>query len=133
MILAVGGNELLEPYVTEKTEIIDYGEKLLMPGFVDGHTHMMAYAPKVDLSDAESIEECVEMIREFYEGHKETDCVRAEKWYAANWDGTMPAKQDIDEVVKDVPFLQWIWIFTRYGQTAVCWRRWGFGRIPLKQ
>lgn len=104
VILAVGGNELLEPYVTEKTEIIDYGEKLLMPGFVDGHTHMMAYAPKVDLSDAESIEECVEMIREFYEGHKETDCVRAEKWYAANWDGTMPAKQDIDEVVKDVPF-----------------------------
>lgn len=76
-----------------------------MPGFIDGHTHMMAYAPKVDLSEAESIEECVDMIKEFCEKHKDADCIRAEKWFAANWDGTMPGKKDIDDVIPDKPFM----------------------------
>lgn len=104
IILAADTMEHLQKYIAPDTKIIDFGSKLLMPGFVDGHTHMMAYAPKVDLSNAESIEECVEMIRKFYEKHKDADCIRAEKWYAANWDGTMPTCHDIDNVIPDIPF-----------------------------
>lgn len=104
-ILAVEPMDQLKAYVGKETDIIDFGEKLLMPGFVDGHTHMMAYAPKVDMSDAESVGECVELVRSFYEKNKDADCIRGEKWFAANWDGTMPGKKDIDAVVPDKPFL----------------------------
>lgn len=104
-IIAVDKIENLQEYVGEETTTIDFGEKLLMPGFIDGHTHMMAYAPQVDLSEAESIEECVDMIKEFCEKHKDADCIRAEKWFAANWDGTMPGKKDIDDVIPDKPFM----------------------------
>lgn len=103
-ILAADTMEHLQQYIAPDTKVIELGDRLLMPGFVDGHTHMMAYAPKVDLSDAESIEECVEMIRKFYEAHRNADCIRAEKWYAANWDGTMPTRHDIDGVIPDIPF-----------------------------
>lgn len=104
-IISVTDNENLNYYISPDTQIIDFDDKLLMPGFIDGHTHMMAYAPKVDLSTAESISECVNMIKSFYETHKDADCIRAEKWYAANWDGTMPTKRAIDPVIPDKPFM----------------------------
>ena len=66
-IISVTDNENLNYYISPDTQIIDFDDKLLMPGFIDGHTHMMAYAPKVDLSTAESISECVNMIKSFYE------------------------------------------------------------------
>ena len=104
-ILAADRMEHLKEWIGAKTEIIDLKDRFLMPGFIDGHTHLMPYAPKVDLSDADSIAACVELVRKFYETHKETTFVRAEKWYEANWDGSMPTRYEIDPVLPDVPFL----------------------------
>lgn len=42
-IFAVGGNEDIEPFVNEKTEVIDLTGKSLLPGFIDSHLHVTMY------------------------------------------------------------------------------------------
>ena len=39
-ILAVGGNDEIEPYAGEGTRRIDAGGKLVVPGLIDGHAHL---------------------------------------------------------------------------------------------
>ncbi len=38
-IIAVGSNEEIKPYITQKTEVIDLEGKLAIPGFIDSHGH----------------------------------------------------------------------------------------------
>lgn len=103
-ILAVGSMDDLKAYMESDTEVTDLGDKLLMPGFIEGHTHMNAYVPKVDMSNAESIEECVAMTVEFVQQHPDADLIIGEKWYAANWGGALPTREDIDDALPDLPF-----------------------------
>lgn len=103
-ILAIGSMDKLQTYIAPETEVIDLGDKLLMPAFIEGHTHMNAYVPKVDMSNAESIEECVALTTEFRKQYPDAELIIGEKWYAANWGGTLPTKEDIDSALPDVPF-----------------------------
>lgn len=102
-IKAVCNRNMLKLYKKE-SKIIDFGENLMMPGFIDGHTHMLPYFKKADLSEAESIEECVKIIKAFYKENKNLEMIVGDKWYAANWGGMLPTAKDIDAVIFDRPF-----------------------------
>ena len=104
IILRVCTKEEIKQYCDGNTVIVDFGNDFMMPGFIDGHTHIMASIPKVDLSSASSIDDCKRLVKEFYESHKKMDIIIGEKWYAANLGGILPTKYDIDEIIKDVPF-----------------------------
>ena len=55
-IVAVGGEALLEQY--KSANIVDLGGKVLMPGFIDSHTHLRGRPQRfVDLTKTRSIEE----------------------------------------------------------------------------
>jgi len=55
-IVAVGGAELLENY--RSTNMVDLGGKVLMPGFIDSHTHLRGRPQRfIDLTKTRSIEE----------------------------------------------------------------------------
>lgn len=55
-IVAVGGEELLDEYVSGNT--VDLGGKVLMPGFIDSHTHISGQPQRyIDLTETKSIEE----------------------------------------------------------------------------
>ncbi len=105
IIAAVGSKEEIQKLSSNNTEEIDFEDKLLMPGLIDGHTHMMPYVKKADLSKGSSIDECLSFIKSFYEENPDVDIVMGEKWYAANWGGKLPSRKEIDEILKDVPFL----------------------------
>jgi imidazolonepropionase len=47
-IIAVGGAESVEPLISDSTKVIDASGKVVAPGFVDSHTHVVFGGTRVD-------------------------------------------------------------------------------------
>jgi predicted amidohydrolase YtcJ len=104
-IVAVGGEELLESHKSSNT--IDLGGKVLMPGFVDSHTHLRGRPQRyVDLTKTRSIEELKAQVStkaielgsgEWITGYGWSEDVMAEL--------RRPLKSDLDEAAPDNPVL----------------------------
>lgn len=98
-----------EQYKTEDTAWYEYEDKLIMPGFVDGHDHLWWGAVAnsdhmVDVTASRSEEECVAMIKEYAESHPDEKRVLGFGWFPANWnDAPLPTKISLDEAVPDRP------------------------------
>lgn len=95
-----------EDYASEK--IIDYGEKMLMPSFIDSHTHIFSGA--VDgseyvcnvLGQCHSQEECVEVLREYERTHPGQKRIRGTGWFVGAWnDAPLPDKRSLDAAFPD--------------------------------
>ena len=98
----VGPVDDAEP--TPDTEVIDLGDQFVMPGLIEGHTHMMPYRRQIDFSGASSLEECQKLIADFHREYPDENPVVGEKWFEANWGGKLPSKETADAVLPDVPF-----------------------------
>jgi predicted amidohydrolase YtcJ len=106
-IIAVGSGAEIQPYVGEDTEVFDLSGSLLLPGFIDSHTHFLegGFAlAAIQLRDAGSREEFIARIQ-----------ARAEQldpgvWILnGDWDHTrfqppeLPVRQWIDAVTTHNP------------------------------
>ena len=61
-IVAVGNESLLDEYVAGNT--VDLGGRLLMPGFVDSHTHLQGEPRRhINLTKTTSIDEIKDLVR----------------------------------------------------------------------
>ncbi len=107
-ILAVG--EEAETFCGPETEVKEYGNKLIMPGFIDAHVHyfMGALAASEHVCDAlitsSSEAECVAIIKEFADQHPDEERIRGFGWFPANWnDAPLPTKKSLDEAIPDRP------------------------------
>ena len=104
-ILAVGTMEELTPYIAESTVIKDMGDQMIMPGFIEGHTHSGAAwtTSGVNVTGVESKEEIGEMVKAWAEANPDEPWIFGGGWYAANWGGEEPTKEDLDKYVSDRP------------------------------
>ena len=107
-VVAVGKG--LENHCDGATEIRDYGDKLVMPGFVDAHVHyfMGAISASEYMCDAiiqsTSEDNCVAMIQKFAEEHPQEKRVLGIGWFPANWgDAPLPTKASLNAVIPDRP------------------------------
>ncbi len=74
-IVAVGSGEEIEVFVGPDTQVVELGERALLPGFIDAHGHFSAVARYLDLLDLSSppvgeitsVDDIVASIREFIE------------------------------------------------------------------
>ena len=69
-IVAIGSNEEIMACKEEDTEVIDLKNKVMMPGFIDPHSHffgMVNSLTECDLTDATSFDEIVQMLKDFIE------------------------------------------------------------------
>ena len=98
------------PYVDARTRVLDFGERMMMPGFVDAHTHffMGAVAQSRHVCSepvhARSERECVEMMKRYAASHPEEKRLRGRGWLVTNWENEeMPTKRSLDEAFPDIP------------------------------
>ena len=67
--------EMKDKFIDENTIVLDYKNKLIMPGFVDAHTHFFSGALSAsehvceDIVISVSEEECVKMLLQYAKAH----------------------------------------------------------------
>ena len=105
-ITAVGTNDEIRKLIGTGTKVIDLKGRLLLPGFIDDHTHFMSggfQLQNVDLRDAKSQEEFARRIGERarkYPGRWMT----GGDWDHDNWPGgALPTKDLIDPLTPNTP------------------------------
>lgn len=114
--IAVKGNKIVK--VLNESEIasceadktIDYGDKLIMAGFVDAHVHYFMGAVTasehvcLDITGTTSEAECVEVMKKYAAEHPDEKRLRGMGWFPANWgDAPLPSKKSLDEAFPDIP------------------------------
>ena len=107
----IKGDTGYEQYIDDQTKVIEYGDKLIMPGFIDAHTHFdqasntsSPYA--IHLHDCKSEEECVQMAVDFRKEHPDIDHIYGFGWLNTEWgDGgaPLPTRHSIDAAIPDIP------------------------------
>ena len=104
LIVYVGDD--VEPYKGSNTEIIDVAGKMIVPGFIDNHTHFLAggyQLASVNLREAKTPAAFVSILKNYVSGLKEKRWIQGGDWDHEAWGGTLPTKQWIDSVAGDNP------------------------------
>ena len=107
-IAAVGKDmESISQYAGDDTKIIDAGDRLVMPGFHDSHTHLILagmYKTYPNLGSARSEEEAAVMLKDYYDGQPGDGWVYGFNWYHVFWDKKeLPRKETLDRYFPDRP------------------------------
>jgi predicted amidohydrolase YtcJ len=106
-IAAVGSNSDAETWRGPRTEVLDAGGKLLLPGFNDAHVHFIdggAQLDAVQLTDATSAEEFARRIGERAKTTPQGEWILGGDWDETKWNpAELPTKELIDRVARNVP------------------------------
>lgn len=96
----------------------DMHGKVLLPGFVDAHGHVMALgfrALELDLHDTTSLEEAKAKIAAYVAANPDRKWIVGGGWNQEKWGlGRFPTAADLDEVVKDRP----VWLSRADGHAS---------------
>jgi predicted amidohydrolase YtcJ len=123
-LVYVGDDAGAAAHVGPDTRVIDAKGKVVTPGFVDNHCHvvwiggMMALMPK-RLMEAENLDEMLQIVSDQAAAHPELPYVSGVGWRFDYAPGGYPDRELMDRVVKDRPVLlmsicgQCGWINTR--------------------
>ncbi|HWQ78305.1 MAG TPA: amidohydrolase, partial [Anaerovoracaceae bacterium] len=107
-IVSVGDQRNAGEYIGAGTKVLDYGDRLMMPGFHDSHTHLLMagmFRTYVNLFHARSEEEAALMVKKAAgESPDQDGWVMGFSWYHVFWDNrTMPTKRSLDRYFPDRP------------------------------
>lgn len=90
--------------------LIDVGENMIMPSFIDAHTHIFSGAISAsdyvcsDLDKCHSENECAEMIYDFATSHPDLKRIRGMGWFVGSWNNDhLPNKKSLDKLLPDIP------------------------------
>ncbi len=105
----VGDDEGTKKLIGEDTQVFDLNGKMVLPGFVSGHEHLVAAGwtqMGVLLGEGRSKEDYLKLIKEYADANPDEKFIRGSGWNATLMGGEFTAA-DLDEIVPDRPvFLQ---------------------------
>jgi predicted amidohydrolase YtcJ len=106
-IVAVGSNADVGAWRGPKTQVIDAGGQLLLPGFDDAHVHFVSGGTQLDsiqLNDATSAEEFARRIGERAKVTPKGEWILGGDWDDTKWTpAELPTKEMIDRAAPDTP------------------------------
>jgi hypothetical protein len=105
-IVFVGNNKDAEALDDSETEVIDLEGKMVLPGFIDAHSHpshAMDLVGNINLYSQESLEKYKQTIKEFVESHADAKAFRGSGWNDALFPNNGPTKDILDALVPDRP------------------------------
>ena len=106
-ILAVGSESEAAKFRGAKTQVIDLGGRMAMPGIIDSHIHFLDGSLSLDLlnlDDAYTVDEIQGRMRAYAAAHPDRPWLLGRGWlYAAFKPSGLPSRQLLDEIVPDRP------------------------------
>lgn len=106
-VVALGGSELAKQY--PQASQIDGHNKVLLPGLIDAHGHVMGLGEsllEVDLRDVASASIAAQQVSEYAKRHPELEWITGRGWNQVLWpDKAFPSAQQLDEYVQDRPVI----------------------------
>lgn len=106
LISAFGKTQDIMRLASPKTEVTDLTGKIILPGFIDSHTHFGAFSEsfhRVDLSGATSLEEALERVKGFLPKLTPGEWLLGRGWDKNIWGKRFPSRKELDSVVSDRP------------------------------
>jgi predicted amidohydrolase YtcJ len=106
VIAAVGTDAQMAELTGSRTEVIELGGRMLLPGFIDAHVHASAGGlerMQCDLAAAYGLEAYQGIIRRYADSHPETKWITGGGWSMDVFPGGVPSRHDLDRVVPDRP------------------------------
>jgi predicted amidohydrolase YtcJ len=109
-IALLGSTTDVKKYLSPKTEVVDARGKIIVPGFIDSHTHfahMGVRSKQLDLSNTLSRQEALERVRSFARGKKPGDWVIGWGWDESQWSDSQDfiCKEELDSVAPGNPVI----------------------------
>ena len=107
--IAAVGKDMAEAaaWIDDSTQVFDFEDKLVMPGFHDSHTHLIMagmYKTYPNLGAAKSEEEAAQMLKEYYDANPTDGWIYGFNWYHVFWDvKELPKKETLDKYFPDQP------------------------------
>ena len=104
-IVYVGDSAGAQELKGESTEVVDLAGKMVLPGFVSGHEHLIAGAWMgygVKLFEARSKDEYLQLIKEYADQHPDEKFILGGGWNADVY-GSTPTAEELDTVTGDRP------------------------------
>ncbi len=105
-IVLAGSNDEVKSRINESAEIIDLKGKLMLPGFIDAHLHLMNggyYLSGINLRSAKSISEFIRILKD-YSKNIEGKWITGGSWDHEQWEEkSLPNKEMIDPFTSHTP------------------------------
>ncbi|WP_339793124.1 amidohydrolase family protein [uncultured Imperialibacter sp.] len=105
-ILALGSLQEIMAYKGPNTIVEAYDNEMIIPGFIDAHTHFMDGGYNllsVQLRDAGTPEEFIERIKAYEATIEPGEWILGGDWNHENWGGELPQKSWVDSVTANNP------------------------------
>ncbi|MDQ2052552.1 amidohydrolase [Natronolimnohabitans sp. A-GB9] len=108
-IVRIGDTYEIEFLEGVETDVIDCDGRVVLPGFIDAHTHMEQLGQHLvhaDLSEAGSVGDCLEALRDHADTAPDREWILGFGYDESEWDGsrTRPlTRTDLDRVSEDRP------------------------------
>jgi predicted amidohydrolase YtcJ len=105
-IIFVGENNEAKNWIGDNTTIVDLKGRLLLPGFIDNHTHFTSggfYLLGVDLRSAKSTTEFKQILKNYVEEHR-GEWITGGDWDHEQWEvQDLPTKEMLDYFSPNTP------------------------------
>ena len=113
VIVAMGSDKKIEPYIGETTRVIDLDGKLAIPGFVESHGHFTSIGRskmQLDLTKVKNWDEVIALVADAVKDAEPGEWILGRGWHQEKWDKTpepnvdgLPYHRKLSEVSPDNP------------------------------